>query len=113
MSEVRRVFKTHDNRYDALISLALGDRCVYLVITGLARPPKTVRLVELGGERVRLELVDQHDHGFLTCTLDRRYFEEEFVSVRCNPGSIWIISEETLARHRRCGEEGAPPGHHG
>lgn len=102
MSEVKRVFKTHDNKYDALLSLVVGDRHVYLVITGMARPPGAVKLVEVGTDKIKLELFDQYGNGFLSCTLDRRYFDEEFVGIRCSPGNIWIISEETVTRHRKC-----------
>lgn len=102
-AEVRRVIKTQDGKYDALLSVVLGDRRYYIIVAGLARTPKTARVQETES-LVRLELLDQFDHGFLTCVLDRRYFDEEFASLRCAPGSAWIVSEETLLRHRQRAE---------
>ncbi|MEM4854310.1 MAG: hypothetical protein QXE75_02660, partial [Sulfolobales archaeon] len=66
MSEVRRVLKTQDNKYDALLSIVLGEKRFYMVVTGLTRAPKTIKVSETG-TTVRLELLDQFDHGFLTC----------------------------------------------
>ncbi len=99
------MIKTHDGKYDALLSVVLGDRRFCMIVTGLARSPKAARVQE-AGDLIRLELLDQFEHGFLTCVLDRRYFEEEFASLRCAPGSAWIVSEETLLRHRK--SAGAP-----
>lgn len=103
MSEVRRVFKTQDNKYDALLSITLGEKRFYMIVSGLARAPKGVKVSE-AGNMIRLELLDQFDHGFLTCLLERGHFEREFIGVRCTPGNVWIISEETIARHRECPE---------
>ena len=103
MSEVRRVFRTQDNKYDALLSIVLGEKRFYMVVSGLARPPKVVRILEAGAT-VKLELLDQFDRGFLTCVLERGHFEEEFASVKCTPGNVWIISEDTILRHRQCPE---------
>lgn len=102
MSEVHRVLKTYDNKYDALLSLSVEGRRVYIVISGLTRSPKTVKVSDIGGGMLRLELFDQFDQGFLTCLLERKHLEEEFASIRCCPGSVWIINEETLSRHRKC-----------
>lgn len=103
MSEVRRVFKTQDNKYDALLSIALGEKRFYMIVSGLARAPRAVRVSE-SGNMVRLELLDQFDRGFLTCMLERGHFDREFASVRCTPGVVWIISEETVLRHKECSE---------
>ncbi|MEM0065316.1 MAG: hypothetical protein QXT76_01915 [Sulfolobales archaeon] len=103
MSEVRRVLKTQDNKYDAFLSIVLGEKRFYMVVTGLTRAPKVVKVSETGAT-VRLELLDQFDHGFLTCVLERGHFEEEFTSVKCTPGNVWIISEDTILRHRQCPE---------
>lgn len=103
MGEVERVFRTQDNKYDALLSVVLGDRKFYMVVSGLARAPKTVQISEIGST-VKLVLLDQFDHGFLTCTIERGFLEKEFASVKCCPGNIWVISEETILRHKRCAE---------
>lgn len=102
MSEVHRVLKTQDNKYDALLSLSIEGRKVYVVISGLARAPKSVKVSDIGGSKLRLELFDQFDQGFLTCLLERKHLEEDFASISCCPGTIWIINEDTLSRHRKC-----------
>ncbi|MCS7099783.1 MAG: hypothetical protein RMH84_03205, partial [Sulfolobales archaeon] len=93
------VLKTCDNRFDALLSVLLGGRRFYMIVSGLARAPKEVKIVEVESS-VKLELLDQFGHGFLTCVLNREFFESEFASVKCSPGNVWIISEDTIARHR-------------
>ncbi|MCX8184949.1 MAG: hypothetical protein RMI56_02380 [Sulfolobales archaeon] len=99
MSEIQRVFKTYDNRFDALLSILLGEKRFYMIVSGLVRAPKEI-VVQEAERSVKLELVDQSGHGFLTCMLDRELFNKEFASVRCSPGSVWIISEDTILRHR-------------
>lgn len=102
MSEVHRVLKTHDNKYDALLSLSIEGKKVFVIISGLARAPRTVKVSDVGGGKLRLELFDQFDQGFLTCLLERKHLEEDFVGISCCPGTVWIINENTLFRHRKC-----------
>ncbi len=97
------MIKTQDGRYDALLTVVLGGRRYYMIVSGLTRTPKVVRVQE-SGDLVRLELLDHFERGFLTCVLERRRFDEEFANFRCAPGSAWIVSEETLLRHRQRSE---------
>jgi len=102
--EVRRVFRTQDGKYDALLCFTLSGRRYYAVFAGLARQPKEVKVVEATGDVVRVEVLDEFGRGFLSCLIDRRYFEEGFFSSRCAPGVLWIVSEEEFLRHRSCAE---------
>jgi len=104
--EVRRVFRTQDGKYDALLCFTLGGRRYYAVFAGLARQPREVKVVEATGGVVRVEVLDEFGRGFLSCSIDRRYFEEGFFSSRCAPGVLWIVSEEEFLRHRSCAEAG-------
>ncbi len=89
--------KTADNKYDAIIDIAISDRELKIIIPCLTKTPADVRVYqELNN--IKLELVDPSNTGFATCFISPKIVESKCKELICR-GQAWIISEEHLREH--------------
>lgn len=92
-----RYIKTSDNKYDAIIDMAISGRELKIIIPCLTKPPADVRVYqELNN--IKLELVDPSSKGFATCFISSKVVESKCKELICR-GQTWIISEEHLREH--------------
>ncbi|RLG83407.1 MAG: hypothetical protein DRO18_07920 [Thermoprotei archaeon] len=91
---IRKVLKTSDRTYDAILDVTYKERTIKLVIPGLVREPKDVKVEVIANKEIKLELINDEGKGYATCYIPIATLEKGYLELICPKGSGWVISKE-------------------
>jgi len=88
---IKKVLRTSDKTYDAILNITYKDRTIKLIVPGLVREPKEVKVEVTPGKEVKLEFINAEGKGYATCYIPIETLEKGYVELVCPKGSGWVI----------------------
>jgi hypothetical protein len=100
IASIDSAIKVGGNKWDAYISLAIGNKRYKIYIPMLPKKPISVSVdVKEQSGKIFLRLISS-DGGICTCELDIHTLDiSKCYNISCTAGATWIANEEILRSH--------------